>query len=44
VDDGFDFAVRFEELNEELEQLNAEAAALQERIADNVWEILEPAQ
>ena len=41
ADDGVDFRVRLEELNEELEQLNVEAAALQERIAANVAELLE---
>jgi len=40
ADDGFDFAVRFEELNEEFERLNAEAALLQERIASNVADLL----
>jgi type I restriction enzyme M protein len=40
ADDGFDFAVRFEELNEELEQLNTEAALLQDRIAENAERIL----
>ena len=39
-DDGVDFRVRLEELSEELEKLNAEAAALQERIAANVAELL----
>ncbi len=39
-DDGVDFRVRLEELNEELEKLNAEAAGLQERIALNVAELL----
>ena len=39
-DDGIDFRVRLEELNEELEKLNAEAAVLQERIAANVAELL----
>jgi type I restriction enzyme M protein len=39
-DDGADFRVRLRELNEELEQLNAEAAGLQERIAANVAELL----
>ena len=41
--DDFDFAVRLEELNEELELLNAEAAALEEQIAENVAELLGPA-
>ena len=40
VDDGIDFRVRLEELTEELEKLNAEAVALQERIALNVAELL----
>ena len=40
-DDGIDFQVRLEELSEELEKLNAEASALQERIAANVAELLE---
>jgi type I restriction enzyme M protein len=39
-DDGVDFRVRLEELNEELEQLNVEAAELQERIFANVAELL----
>jgi type I restriction enzyme M protein len=39
-DDGVDFRARLEELNEELEKLNAESAALQERIATNVAELL----
>lgn len=38
--DGVDFRVRLNELNEELEKLNAEAAALQERIAVNVARLL----
>lgn len=38
--DGVDFRVRLEELNEELEKLNVEAAELQERIAANVTELL----
>lgn len=38
--DGVDFRVRLEELNEELEKLNVEAAVLQERIAANVGELL----
>lgn len=41
--DDFEFAVRLEELNEELETLNAEAAELEERIADNVQQLLEGA-
>jgi type I restriction enzyme M protein len=40
VDDGIDFRVRLEELNEELEKLNAEAAVLQERVAANAAELL----
>jgi type I restriction enzyme M protein len=39
-DDGIDFRVRLEELNEQLETLNTEAAVLQERIATNVAELL----
>ncbi len=38
--DDFDFYERLEELNEELETLNAEARHLEERIADNVTKIL----
>jgi type I restriction enzyme M protein len=34
--DDFEFAVRLEELNEELETLNVEARELEERIAENV--------
>jgi len=41
--DEFVFADRLEELNEELELLNAEAAQFQERIADNVSQLLEKA-
>ena len=41
--DDFDFAVRLEELNEELEQLNVEAAALEEEIVENVVGLLENA-
>ena len=37
----FDFAERLEELNEELETLNAEARELEERIAENVAKLLE---
>jgi type I restriction enzyme M protein len=40
-DDGFDFKERLEELNEELELLNAEARELEERIAENVVKLLE---
>jgi type I restriction enzyme M protein len=36
----FDFAQRLEELNEELEILNVEARVLEERIAENVAQIL----
>ncbi|MBP1466233.1 N-6 DNA methylase [Candidatus Chloroploca sp. M-50] len=41
--DNFDFAVQLEELNEELEQLNAEARLLEERIAEHVEQLLVPA-
>ncbi len=37
----FDFKERLEELNEELEVLNAEARELEERIAENVVKLLE---
>ena len=40
ADDGVDFRIRLEELNEELEKLNGEATVLQERIAANVAELL----
>ncbi len=40
ADDGVDFRVRLEELNEELVRLNAEASELQDRIAANVAELL----
>lgn len=40
-DDGVDFAERLGELNEELETLNAEARALEERISENVVKLLE---
>jgi type I restriction enzyme M protein len=40
LDEGINFRVRLEELSEELEQLNAEAAPLQARIAANVAELL----
>ncbi len=39
-DDGFDFAERLGALNEELEALNAEARALEDRIAENVARML----
>ena len=39
-DDGVDFRASLEELNEELEKLNIEAAGLQERIAANVAQLL----
>ena len=39
--DEFVFAERLEELNEELEALNTEARALEERIAHNVAQLLE---
>lgn len=39
--DDFEFTVRLEELNEELETLNAEARELESRIADNVALMLE---
>ncbi len=40
-DDGFDFAERLGELNEELETLNAEALSLEERISENVGRLLD---
>ena len=40
-DDDFVFKVRLEELNEELELLNAEAHEMEERIAENVNKLLE---
>jgi len=39
--DDFDFRERLEEMNEELETLNAEARQLEERIAENVATLLE---
>jgi type I restriction enzyme M protein len=39
--DDFDFKERLEELNEELETLNVEARALEDRISENVEKILE---
>jgi type I restriction enzyme M protein len=41
--DEFVFAKRLEELSEELEQLNAEARELEERIAQNLTQVLEAA-
>lgn len=41
VAEDFDFAERLEELNEELEVLNAEARELEARIAENVILLLE---
>jgi type I restriction enzyme M protein len=41
AEDDFDFKERLEELNEELEVLNAEARDLEERIAENVGKLLE---
>jgi type I restriction enzyme M protein len=38
--DEFDFAEKLEELNEELETLNAEARELEERIGENVIRLL----
>jgi type I restriction enzyme M protein len=43
AEEDVNFAVRFAELNEELVQLNAEAAALEEQIALNVAQVLEAA-
>ena len=40
VEDDFDFKVRLEEQNEELETLNTEARELEERIAENVVKLL----
>jgi type I restriction enzyme M protein len=40
-EEDFDFRERLEELNEELEVLNAEARELEERIAENMNELLE---
>jgi type I restriction enzyme M protein len=39
-DDGVDFRIHLGELTDELETLNAEAVALQDRIAANVAELL----
>jgi len=40
ADDDFDFDVRLQEFNDELENLNLEARELEERIAKNIAEIL----
>jgi len=40
-EEDFDFMERLQELNEELERLNAEAAELEERIRENVEKILD---
>ena len=40
ADDDFGFAERLEELSEALETLNAEARELEERIAENVAQLL----
>jgi type I restriction enzyme M protein len=40
-DDGFDFKTRLEELNEELEILNAQARSLEDTISENVSKLLE---
>ena len=39
--DDFEFAVRLEELNEELETLNTESGELQGRIVENMSHLLE---
>jgi type I restriction enzyme M protein len=39
-DDGIDFRVQLQELSEELEKLNGEAARLQERVSANVAKLL----
>jgi type I restriction enzyme M protein len=41
AEEDFDFKVRLEEQNEELETLNTEARVLEERIAENVAKLLE---
>jgi type I restriction enzyme M protein len=40
-EDDFDFRERLEELNEELELLNAEARELEEQIGQNVVKLVE---
>lgn len=44
AEEDVDFAVLFEELNEELVQLNGEATALEQQIAENVVVVLEGAR
>jgi type I restriction enzyme M protein len=39
-DEDFDFAERLEELHEELEVLNGESRELEERISENVGQLL----
>jgi type I restriction enzyme M protein len=39
-EEDFDFMERLQELNEELERLNAEAAELEERIRENIEQLL----
>lgn len=39
--DDFDFIERLEELNEELEQLNMEASNLEDKIRNNISELLD---
>lgn len=39
-DEGIDYRARLEELRQELEKLNTEAAILQDRIAGNLAELL----
>jgi type I restriction enzyme M protein len=39
--DGFDFRIRIQELNEELQALNNQARLLEQRIADNIAELIE---
>jgi type I restriction enzyme M protein len=41
AEEDFDFAERLEELNEELEVLNAGARELEEKISENVAKLLE---
>jgi len=40
-DDGVDFSIRLRELNDQLQQLNADAEELQERISANASTLLE---